>query len=263
MRTLVFLTILTAFVLCGLCGCAETNESMLVEEAAVNIVSVFPTPGTLITPSDTIIVTFDDVVRDVSTSLGNVYIVGKQVKIRGPYTNIFHKEDYIINIGLAWRGGAQTLGYILRPPDTDPPQIIESDIKDGDLIDISGLDLIHWGKDVINFDLNANAKIDIEFSEEVTGDIALQNEDGEDVGWLGSVEGNYARLELVRGKELANGVIYIITGKVSDAAGNEFTFKIQFETYIHMGFASTDASCRIYSSYLRRWELATSRSPTT
>ena len=85
-------TILMAFLLCGFCGCAETHESLLVEEAAVNVISVFPTPGTLITPSDAIIVTFDDVVGDVSTSLGNVSVMGKKLRLAGPIPTSFTKR---------------------------------------------------------------------------------------------------------------------------------------------------------------------------
>ena len=76
-------------------------------------------------------------------------------------------------------------------------------------------------------------RINIEFSEDVTGDIALQNEDGEDVGWLGKVDGNKATLEIVKGKEIGDGRIYIITGKVSDPEGNVLNFAITFATTHH------------------------------
>lgn len=51
------------------------------------------------------------------------------------------------------------------------------------------------------------------------GNIALQTEDGTDVGWIGKVEGNKAILELVKGKELKRGTTYVIKGKVQNAAG--------------------------------------------
>lgn len=55
------------------------------------------------------------------------------------------------------------------------------------------------------------------FTEEVTGNIALQTEDGTDVGWIGKVEGHIATLELVKGKELTNETVYVVVGKVSTA----------------------------------------------
>lgn len=59
---------------------------------------------------------------------------------------------------------------------------------------------------------------------------ALQTEAGNDVGWLGKVEGNKATLELVKGKELDPETTYVIAGKVEDAAGNETDVKISFAT---------------------------------
>ena len=71
------------------------------------------------------------------------------------------------------------------------------------------------------------AKIEIEFSEDVSGNVALQTEGGDDVGWLGKVEGNKATLELVKGRDLVGGT-YVVRGKVSDAAGNSTAVEITF-----------------------------------
>ena len=70
----------------------------------------------------------------------------------------------------------------------------------------------------------------ITFSEGVFGNIALQTEGGDDVGWLGRVEGNRAVLELVRGREIGNETTYVIVGKVSDAAGNSTDVSVTFVT---------------------------------
>lgn len=69
------------------------------------------------------------------------------------------------------------------------------------------------------------------FTEEVTGNIALQTEDGTDVGWVGNVEGYIATLELVKGKELTNETVYVVVGKVFTADGiQQLDIKITFAT---------------------------------
>lgn len=87
-------------------------------------------------------------------------------------------------------------------------------------------------KDVDPEPINVNRKIEIEFSEEVTGDIALQTGAGDDVGWLGSVKGNIGTLELLRGRgqELRHETDYFIAGTVRDNAGNTLVFTISFVT---------------------------------
>ncbi|RKU38475.1 hypothetical protein C6496_06615 [Candidatus Poribacteria bacterium] len=85
-------------------------------------------------------------------------------------------------------------------------------------------------RDVDPAAINSDGIIEITFSEEVTGHIALQTEGGDDVGWLGKVEGTKGTLELVKGRELVNETVYVIAGKVSDAAGNSFDVSITFVT---------------------------------
>ena len=70
----------------------------------------------------------------------------------------------------------------------------------------------------------------IEFAEDMTGNIALQTEDGVDVGWIGKVVGNKAILELVKGREIVSETTYVIAGKVSDAAGNSTDVSVTFVT---------------------------------
>ncbi len=64
----------------------------------------------------------------------------------------------------------------------------------------------------------------------MTGNIALQTEGGDDVGWIGKVEGNKATLELVKGRELKNETTYVIKGKVSDATGDTINVSVTFVT---------------------------------
>lgn len=90
-------------------------------------------------------------------------------------------------------------------------------VKDGD-------------KDVDPQTINSNGKIEITFSEEVTGNIALQTEDGNDVGWTAKVAGFTGTLELVKGRELTNETVYVIAGRISDAKGNTIEIKITFVT---------------------------------
>ena len=85
-------------------------------------------------------------------------------------------------------------------------------------------------KDVDPEAINTDGKIEIEFSEDMTGNIALQTEDGDDVGWIGKVEGNKGTLELVKGRELENETTYVIKGKVSDGAGNSTDVSVTFVT---------------------------------
>ena len=78
--------------------------------------------------------------------------------------------------------------------------------------------------------LNSEKIIEIEFSEDVSGHIALQTEGGDDVGWVGKVKGNKGTLELVKGRELENETTYVIKGKVSDAVGKSFEVSVTFVT---------------------------------
>lgn len=95
---------------------------------------------------------------------------------------------------------------------------------------MTGGTVIDGDKDVDPDAINSDGIIEITFSEEMTGHIALQTEGGDDVGWIGKVEGTQATLELVKGKEISNEITYVIAGKVSDAAGNVTEVKITFVT---------------------------------
>ena len=118
---------------------------------------------------------------------------------------------------ITWADGTQALNYTVPAPDTDPSAVTGGTVSDGD-------------KDVDPEAINSDAKIELEFSEDVSGNVALQTEGGDDVGWLGKVEGNRAVLEMVRGREIGNEMTYVIKGKVSDAAGNSTDVSITFVT---------------------------------
>ncbi len=103
--------------------------------------------------------------------------------------------------------------------DIEPPRVTGGTVKDGD-------------GDVDPAVINADGKIEVVFSEEVSGNITLQTEFGDDVGWIGNVEGNKATLEVVARKEIDNETTYVIKGEVFDAAGNSTDISITFVTKV-------------------------------
>lgn len=197
------------FALSLMVGCGDDDPGE--EEAApANFVSATP-PGGEIAANGSITVTFDNAPADVTVSAGTVTVAGKSATIAGPFT------PGALALTITWADGTQTLNYTVTAPDNDPPTITGGTVSDGD-------------KDVDPEGINTDGKIEIEFSEDVSGNVALQTEGGDDVGWLGKVEGNKATLEVVKGKEIGNETTYVIAGKVSDAAGNETEVSVTFVT---------------------------------
>ncbi len=174
-------------------------------------VSTNPAVRSKIAVDDTITFTFDNPPEDVTVTEGTARIIGKRVRITGPF------DPGALALTVTWADGSQTFNYTVLAPDTEAPEITSGSVNDGD-------------KDVDPEALNLPGRIEIEFSEEVTGNIALQTVAGVDAGWLGKVEGKKGTLELVRGKELDNEITYIITGKVEDVAGNSTDINIRFAT---------------------------------
>ena len=190
-------------------GCGGDSEEE--EEAApANFVSATP-PGGDIAANGSITVTFDNAPADVTVSAGTVTVAGKSATITGPFT------PGALALTITWADGTQALTYNVTAPDTDAPTVTGGTVSDGD-------------KDVDPEAINTAAAIELEFSEDVSGNVALQTESGDDVGWLGKVEGNKATLELVKGKEIGNETTYVIAGKVSDAAGNSTDVSVTFVT---------------------------------
>ena len=191
-------------------GCGESEDAE--EEAApANFVSAAPPSGSEIAANASITLTFDNAPADVTASAGVATAAGKTVTVAGPFT------PGALSLTITWADGTQTLTYTVTAPDTTAPTVTGGTVSDGD-------------KDVDPEAINSDAKIEITFSEEVTGNIALQTEGGDDVGWLGSVAGTTGTLELVKGKEIGNETTYVIAGKVSDAAGNSLDVSVTFVT---------------------------------
>ncbi len=177
------------------------------------VVSIEPTSGTRLAVDGSITVVFDNAPADVTVNSGTVTTAGKIVTIMGPFI------PGPLDLTLSWVDGSHTLSYTVLQPDTAAPSVTGGDITDGD-------------RDVDPERINSRAKIEIEFSETVSGRIGLRTQTGNDVGWSGKVEGNKAILTLVRGKELDNEVTYIIIGEVTDAAGNAAEVNIVFSTSV-------------------------------
>ncbi len=190
------------------CGGDDAEEE---EAAPANFVSAAPPSGSEIAANASITLTFDNAPADVTSSAGVATAAGKNVTVAGPFT------PGPLSLTITWADGTQTLTYTVTAPDTTAPTVTGGTVSDGD-------------KDVDPEAINTDAKIEITFSEEVTGNIALQTEAGDDVGWLGSVDGTTGTLELVKGKEIGNETTYVIAGKVSDAAGNSLDVSVTFVT---------------------------------
>ena len=177
----------------------------------VGYVSTEPTIDTLLTVDGNIIVMFDNPPEDVTVSEGTATVTDNTVAIAGPFT------PGTLELTITWADGSVTLTYTVAEPDTEAPSITGGTVNNDDT-------------DVDAGAINSSGLIEVEFSEEVSGTIALQTEAGDDVGWLGKIEGNKATLELVKGKELDPETTYVIAGKVEDAAGNETDINITFTT---------------------------------
>ena len=206
-RSLVLLPIgllaVSMFAGCG--GDDDIDEPLL-----VNFVSATPAGGD-IAAKETITVTFDNAPVDVTVTAGTVTVAGKTATITGPFT------PGPLELTITWADGTQTLHYTVASPCCAGPNITGGTVKDGDT-------------DVDPEVINSDGKIEIFFSEEVTGNIILQTEDGDDVGWIATVAGTKGTLELVRGRELVNETVYVIVGKISDVKGNQIGIEITFVT---------------------------------
>ena len=197
------------FALSLIVGCGGDDEETETPDAA--FVSATPPSGDL-AANGTISVTFDNDPGDVTVSAGTITASGKTRTISGPFT------PGALSLQLSWTNGdgSHTLSYNVTAPDETAPTITGGTVSDGD-------------EDVDPAEINEGG-IEITFSEEVTGNIALQTEAGDNVGWIGNVSGMAGTLELVAGKEIGNETTYVIKGTVSDGAGNELAVEITFTT---------------------------------
>ena len=194
-----------------LASCGGEEDIVVDEPVPVNFVRATPSGGE-IAVNGTITVTFDNTPSDVIVSPGTVIkLTGKTATIAGPF------KPGPLALTITWVDGIQALDYTVTTLCCGVPLIIGGSVLDGD-------------KDVNPETINSERMIEITFSEEVTGNIALQTENGDNVGWIAKVDGTMGRLELVKGRELVNETTYVIVGKVSTADGIENDIKITFVT---------------------------------
>lgn len=195
-------------------GCGGDDDNLKDVTPVVAFLSANPPSGATIPPNVAITLTFDNDPGDVTASAGTVSGAGKTRTITGPFT-----LGGVLSFDISWTNGegSHTLTYLVSSCCPVPPEVSGGSVRDGDM-------------DVDPDAINSAGKIEIQFTEEVTGYIVLQTGSGEDLGWLGKFEGTKGILERVKDRELRHNTAYVIVGKVADLEGNEVEFRIVFVT---------------------------------
>lgn len=214
-------------------GCGTDIDEEPTASAPAVLETIIPANGSTIAVNGSIALTFDKKPENFTIDLALESNFGSEVKeIRGLVLGASHHSDKTViisgpfpmpvtQIKASWGATppqqSTTLTYTVVFPTCCGLLVTGGSIKDGD-------------KNVNPEAINSEGKIEITLSEDVTGNIALQTEAGEDVGWLGKVNGSMAVLELVKGRDLEHETTYIIVGNVFDTAGDELWIKITFVT---------------------------------
>ena len=206
------LVLAALFALSLIVGCGGGEEDTE-EVAAAEFSSAAPAGGSEIAANATITLTFSSDPGEVTIAGATVTGGGKTRQVAGPFA------EGALTLAVSWTNGdgSTSLSYTVKAADNEAPTVTGGDVSDG-------------AEDVDPEELNGAGTIEITFSEEVSGNIALQTEAGDDVGWIGDVEGTKGTLDLVKGKEIGNETTYVIAGKVADAAGNETEVSVTFTT---------------------------------
>ena len=205
-----------AIILSGVAGDCNTNFDGSSKESPstrARFVEADPPPGGDLSANGIVTVTFDEDPGITESSVGTVDGTGKTRRITGPF------EEGELILLISWTNGGPDIGifYTVVPTDTELPTVTGGTVSDGD-------------ENVDYEEINGDKVIEVTFSEDVSGNIALETEDGDDVGWIGKVKGMKGTLELVAGKELGSQTTYVIKCKVADGAGNELEVSISFTT---------------------------------
>ena len=194
-----------------LAGCGGDDDSRKDVTPVVAFLSANPPSGATISPNAIITLTFDNPPTDVRIRNAVVIPSGKTATVIGPF------KQGPLSLMVHWASDSTTITYLVSSCCPVPPEVSGGSVRDGDMaVDPDAI--------------NSAGKIEIQFTEEVTGYIVLQTGSGEDLGWLGKVEGSTGILELVKGRELRHNTAYVIVGKVSDLKGNETAVRIVFIT---------------------------------
>ena len=208
-----FAVVLAAlFALSLIVGCGGDDDEEE-EVAAAEFSSAAPASGSEIAANATITLTFSSDPGDVTVAGATVTGGGKTRQVAGPFA------EGALTLAVSWTNGdgSTSLSYTVKAADNTAPTVTGGTVEDGEV-------------DVDPDKINSDGVIEVTFSEEVSGNIALQTEAGDNVGWIGKVEGTKGTLDIVKGKEIGNETTYVIAGKVSDAAGNETEVSITFTT---------------------------------
>ena len=192
------------------CGGDDPDEE---EVAAAEFSSAAPASGSEIAANATITLTFSSDPGEVTVAGATVTGGGKTRQVAGPFA------EGALTLAVSWTNGdgSTSLNYTVKAADNTAPTVTGGTVEDGE-------------EDVDPEAINTDGVIEVTFSEEVSGNIALQTEAGDNVGWIGKVEGTKGTLDLVKGKEIGNETTYVIAGKVADAAGNETEVSVTFTT---------------------------------
>ena len=220
------LTLLVAIIpaISMLAGCGGDDDVGKEVAVPAAFISANPPSGSRIAANESVVLTFDNPPADVAVTPGvatpfDVTVSLGASSLRFGTTVILH-GPFIpgpLTLVVSWADGTMTLTYTVTGPDCCAARVTGGTVKDGDT-------------DVDYEAVNSDRRIEITFSEEVTGNITLQTEAGEDVGWIGRVDGYRGILELVKGRELKNETTYSIVGKIFDALGDEFEVRVTFVT---------------------------------
>ncbi|RKU18181.1 hypothetical protein C6503_09930 [Candidatus Poribacteria bacterium] len=205
------LVLAALFALSLMVGCGG-GEDDTEEAAAAEFSSANPAGGSEIAANAQITLTFSSDPGDVTANGAAATGSGKTRIVAGPF------PEGALTLNISWTNGdgSTTLSYTVKAADNTAPEVTGGTVKDG-------------AEDVDPAPLNEDG-IEVTFSEDVSGNIALQTEAGDDVGWIGKVEGTKGTLDPVAGKEIGNETTYVIKGKVADAAGNETEVSVTFTT---------------------------------
>ena len=206
------LVLAALFALSLIVGCGGEDDTTD-EPAAAEFSSAAPASGSEIAANATITLTFSSDPGEVTVAGATVTGGGKTRQVAGPFA------EGALTLAVSWTNGdgSTSLSYTVKAADNTAPTVTGGTVKDGE-------------EDVDPEAINTDGVIEVTFSEDVSGNIALQTEAGDDVGWIGKVEGTKGTLDLVKGKEIGNETTYVIAGKVADAAGNETEVSVTFTT---------------------------------
>lgn len=206
------LVLAALFALSLIVGCGGEDDTTD-KPAAAEFSSAAPASGSEIAANATITLTFSSDPGEVTVAGATVTGGGKTRQVAGPFA------EGALTLAVSWTNGdgSTSLNYTVKAADNTAPTVTGGTVKDGE-------------EDVDPEAINTDGVIEVTFSEDVSGNIALQTEAGDDVGWIGKVEGTKGTLDLVKGKEIGNETTYVIAGKVADAAGNETEVSVTFTT---------------------------------